>query len=243
MKKKTMRRLVYIVAIPLLLICFYKVYLHVERDRQYQSLDNVFKEMNYASVHSEGLVKLPNLSIALDSSQAYRKPDRIKGLPIKNTLVQEDEIIAAYVGLNNVLFLEYGKQLSPNIFLYINWYYKDSKLTESVEIANSDTSWAFATATYDIEDEAFKQTNNLAETLKRQYGFSSSKGLPSLQLTDTKEVLEYLKPYGLDANWIRAKSDYMLNDVVLKRWFDKGSQRYSFDNLGDVKIERLDIFQ
>ncbi|WP_416222663.1 TipC family immunity protein [Streptococcus cuniculi] len=35
----------------------------------------------------------------------------------------------------------------------------------------------------------------------------------------------------------------MLYDVVLKRWFEKGSQRYSFDNLGNVKIERLDIFR
>ncbi|MBF0778971.1 TipC family immunity protein [Streptococcus cuniculi] len=52
-----------------------------------------------------------------------------------------------------------------------------------------------------------------------------------------------MKPYGLDANWIREKSDYMLYDVVLKRWFEKGSQRYSFDNLGNVKIERLDIFR
>lgn len=97
----------------------------------------------------------------------------------------------------------------------------------------------FAKTYYDIEDA--DEGISLAESLKGMYHFSSSKGLPSLQLTDTKEVLEYLKPYGIDANWIREKSDYMLNDVVLKRWFEKGSQRYSFDNLGNVKIERLEL--
>ncbi|MGT2950078.1 hypothetical protein BU202_02985 [Streptococcus cuniculi] len=235
MKKKTIRRLLYIVAIPILLILSYQVYRHVE----YKSLDNVFKEMNYAEVYPDGPVKLPHLNNVLDSSQAYRKPDRIKGLPIKNTLLQEDESIVVYVGLKDIMVLKYTKELSPDQYIYINWYYKDNQLTESVEISNSNNSLSFVVAYHDIveADEGI----SLAETLKGMYHFSSTKGLPSLQLTDTKEVLEYLKPYGLDANWIREKSDYMLNDVVLKRWFDKGSQRYSFDNLGDVKIERLEM--
>ena len=76
----------------------------------------------------------------------------------------------------------------------------------------------------------------MQEYLKSTYWFSSSKGLPSLQLTEKEEVLNYLKTYGIDATWLREKSSYILNDVVLKTWFEKGSQHYSFDNLGDAKI-------
>lgn len=119
MKKKTVKKLTYILIIPLLIIFSYKVYIHIEKDRQYQSLDNVFKEMNYAAVHSEGLVKLPNLSVALDSSQAFKKPDIIKGLPLKNTILQEDESIDVFVGLKSVMVLEYTKVLSPEQYIYI----------------------------------------------------------------------------------------------------------------------------
>ncbi|MGF0122767.1 TipC family immunity protein [Streptococcus suis] len=52
-----------------------------------------------------------------------------------------------------------------------------------------------------------------------------------------------MKTYGLDATWLREKSSYILNDVVLKTWFEKGSQRYSFDNLGDVKIVESSVLK
>ncbi|MBF0778973.1 hypothetical protein [Streptococcus cuniculi] len=118
MKKKTMRRLLYIVAIPLLLILSYKIYLHVERGREYQSLDNVFKEMNYAALYPDDLVRLPNLSNVLNSSQAFRYPDSIKSLPIKNTLLQKDESLAVVIGFNDVIALEYKKKYHQ-IYFYI----------------------------------------------------------------------------------------------------------------------------
>lgn len=112
------RRLLYIVAIPFLFILFYKLYTYIEYDKQYKSLDNVFKEMNYAAIHFKGLVEFPNLSTALESNQAYRKPDMIKGLPIKNTLLQEDESMVVYVGLKNIMMLEYKKELYLDQYIY-----------------------------------------------------------------------------------------------------------------------------
>ncbi|HEM2746479.1 TPA: TipC family immunity protein [Streptococcus suis] len=64
-----------------------------------------------------------------------------------------------------------------------------------------------------------------------------------MQLTEKEEVLNYLKTYGIDATWLREKSSYILNDVVLKTWFEKGGQRYSFDNLGDVKIVESSVLK
>ncbi len=113
--------------------------------------------------------------------------------------------------------------------------YRDKKLLESIEISNSSSSLVWAKSNYWI-DKKKGETVNLQEYLESAYWFSSSKGLPSLQLTEKEELLNYLNTYGIDATWLREKSSYILNDVVLKTWFEKGSQRYSFDNLGDVKI-------
>ncbi|MBF0778972.1 hypothetical protein [Streptococcus cuniculi] len=74
-------------------------------------------------------------------------------------------------------------------------------MIEGLEISNSDTSLVFATAAYDVEDEATKRRETLKEALEGIYNFSSTKGLPSLQLTDTKEVLEY------KALWARCQLD------------------------------------
>ena len=62
---------------------------------------------------------------------------------------------------------------------------------------------------------------------------------PNFYLTNPNEVLEYLKPHGIDEAWINEKSHFMLYDVVLARWFKNGSKRYSVDNLGDVEIVPL----
>ncbi|MGT2964064.1 TipC family immunity protein [Streptococcus acidominimus] len=37
--------------------------------------------------------------------------------------------------------------------------------------------------------------------------------------------------------WLREKSSFVLNEILLKPWFEKGSQRYSFEDLGNLQIE------
>ena len=81
-----------------------------------------------------------------------------------------------------------------------------------------------------LDLEAYKELSRQSKT---------GDSIPNFYLTNPNEVLEYLKPYGIDEAWINEKSHFMLYDVVLERWFKNGSQRYSVDNLGDVEIVPL----
>ncbi|WP_105256825.1 TipC family immunity protein [Streptococcus suis] len=212
----------------------FKVFNYYSQKIKYNSLENVFSEMNYAEVYSGALKGLPDLSAALGSSQSFREPDRITELPV---LVNDPDggEVSIFVGLEQMFSVEYSKSLGNNVYLYIDYEYRDKKLLESIEISNSSSSLVWAKSNYWIDKKRGEMVN-LQEYLESAYWFSSSKGLPSLQLTEKEELLNYLNTYGIDATWLREKSSYVLNDVVLKTWFEKGSQRYSFDKLGDVKI-------
>ncbi|HFI0298104.1 TPA: TipC family immunity protein, partial [Streptococcus suis] len=166
--------------------------------------------------------------------QSFREPDRITELPV---LVNDPDggEVSIFVGLEQAFSIEYSKKLGNDTYLYIDYEYRDKKLLGSIEISNSNSSLVWAKSDYWI-DKKGGEAVNLQEYLESSYWFSSSKGLPSLQLTEKEELLNYLNTYGIDATWLREKSSYILNNVVLKTWFEKGSQRYSFDNLGDVKI-------
>ncbi|MFI3065445.1 TipC family immunity protein [Streptococcus suis] len=212
----------------------FKAFNYYSQKIKYNSLENVFLEMNYAEVYSGALKGLPDLSTVLGSSQSFREPDRITELPV---LVNDPDggEVSIFVGLEQAFSIEYSKKLGNDTYLYIDYEYRDKKLLGSIEISNSNSSLVWAKSDYWI-DKKRGEAVNLQEHLESSYWFSSSKGLPSLQLTEKEEVLNYLKTYGIDATWLREKSSYILNDVVLKTWFEKGGQRYSFDNLGDVKI-------
>ncbi|HEM3463490.1 TPA: TipC family immunity protein [Streptococcus suis] len=212
----------------------FKVFNYYSQKVKYNSLENVFLEMNYAEVYSGALKGLPDLSTVLGSPQSFREPDRITELPVLVNAPDGGEV-SIFVGLEQAFSIEYSKKLGNDTYLYIDYEYRDKKLLGSIEISNSNSSLVWAKSDYWI-DKKRGEAVNLQEHLESSYWFSSSKGLPSLQLTEKEEVLNYLKTYGIDATWLREKSSYILNNVVLKTWFEKGSQRYSFDNLGDVKI-------
>lgn len=217
----------------------------------YQSVDNVFLEMNHAAVHYENnilhlpnwssvnVLGLPNLSTVLESERRYKDTYQIIRLPIQTGLPQKEDIVVI-VGQYQTFGLEFRKELEENIFLYITFTYKDDKLIEGVEISNSDISLSDALQGYYV-DKKKEAVSNKQESLELTYWFSSSRGLPTLQLTHPKDVLDYLKPYDIDEQWIQEKSEYMLYNIILKRWFENGSQRYSFENLGKVEIVSLDF--
>ncbi|MBM7267958.1 TipC family immunity protein [Streptococcus sp. 2018037] len=234
MKHKFSKYFFIIVIIVTSSFLIFKVFNYYSQKTQYNSLENVFLEMNYAEVYSGSLKGLPDLSTILGSPQSFREPDQIIGLGIDGDLF-DNESLQVIVGINETFIVEYRRLISENVYLYICYNYRERKLKETIEISNSDDSLAWAESGYWI-DKKRGETVNLQEYLESTYWFSSSKGLPSLQLTEKEEVLNYLKTYGIDAAWLREKSSYVLNDVVLKTWFEKGTQRYSFDNLGDVKI-------
>ncbi|HFI0435759.1 TPA: TipC family immunity protein [Streptococcus suis] len=241
MKHKFSKYFFIIVIIVTSSFLIFKVFNYYSQKIKYNSLENVFLEMNYAEVYSGALKGLPDLSAALGSPQSFREPDRITELPV---LVNDPDggEVSIFVGLEQMFSVEYSKSLGNSVYLYIDYEYRDKKLLESIEISNSSSSLVWAKSNYWI-DKKRGEAVKLQEHLESSYWFSSSKGLPSLQLTEKEEVLNYLNTYGIDATWLREKSSYILNDVVLKTWFEKGSQRYSFDNLGDVKIIESSILK
>ena len=202
-----------------------------------ESLSNVFLEMNYAETHSGILPGLADFSRAVDGTQSFRDPDWIIPIGLDADL-SENESLEVIVGFEETFIIEYQQLLSDGRYLYIKYEYNDKKLNQSVEISDSKWSVAYDLASYNIlhKDEG-KLDLEAYKELSRQSKTGDS--IPNFYLTNPNEVLEYLKPHGIDEAWINEKSHFMLYDVVLKRWFKNGSQRYSVDNLGDVEIVPL----
>ena len=207
--------------------------------RVYESLSNVFLEMNYAETHSGILPGLADFSKAVDGSQSFRDPDWIIPIGLDAGL-SENESLKVIVGFEETFIIEYQQLLSDGRYLYVKYDYNDKKLSQSVEISDSKWSVAYDLASYNIlhKDEG-KLDLEAYKELSRQSKTGDS--IPNFYLTNPNEVLEYLKPYGIDEAWINEKSHFMLYDVVLERWFKNGSQRYSVDNLGDVEIVPLNF--
>ncbi|WP_209307169.1 TipC family immunity protein, partial [Streptococcus acidominimus] len=59
----------------------------------------------------------------------------------------------------------------------------------------------------------------------------------------SEKFFQILSENNLDPKWLREKSSFVLNEILLKPWFDKGSQRYSFENLGNLKIEESTLLK
>ena len=51
------------------------------------------------------------------------------------------------------------------------------------------------------------------------------------------EFLQKLATYGKDRTWLKKQSKKVVEQYILGTWFKNGSSRYSFKNLGDMKIE------
>ena len=221
----------------LTLFGLYRVYQKNYYKRVYESLSNVFLEMNYAETHSGILPGLADFSKAVDGSQSFRDPDWIIPIGLDAGL-SENESLEVIVGFEETFIIEYQQLLSDGRYLYIKYDYNDKKLNQSVEISDSKWSVAYELASYNI---LHKDEGKLDLEAYKELSLQSKTGdlIPNFYLTNPNEVLDYLKPHGIDEAWINEKSHFMLYDVVLKRWFKNGSQRYSVDNLGDVEIVSL----
>lgn len=242
MKKAVMVLFIIVLTIGGLMVG-YNLWLRQEKENIYQSLDNVFLEINYGAVDSvTNRFHLPNPSIALNSDDLLDIEDKetLKPLLLNQTNLPENEDIFVILGIEKVFVLHHRTLLKQDTYLHITYTYKNNKLVQDIEISNSDKSLTEAVQNHCI-DTKMGLSINKKESLATAYWFSSSQGMPSLQLTEKEEVLAYLKPYGIDEEWIQKKADYMLYDIVLKRWFEKGSQRYSFEYLGNIEIVPLDF--
>ena len=52
--------------------------------------------------------------------------------------------------------------------------------------------------------------------------------------------MDYLKDYDIDQTWLATKSDQILYTYFLDIWFKEGSQHYSKENMGDLKVKYSD---
>ena len=231
--KKILKIILITVVGFLTLFGLYRVYQKNYYKRVYESLSNVFLEMNYAETHSGVLPGLADFSKAVDGSQSFRDPDWIIPIGLDAGL-SENESLKVIVGFEETFIIEYQQLLSDGRYLYIKYDYNDKKLNQSVEISDSKWSVAYSLAGYNIRNKDSGEIN-----MESYFKRSGTVDKPNFYLTNPNEVLEYLKPYGIDEAWIKEKSHFMLYDVVLARWFKNGSQRYSVDNLGDVEIVPL----
>ena len=235
--KKILKILVITILVFLTLFGLYRVYQKNYYKEVYESLSNVFLEMNYAEVKSGILPGLADFSKAVDGSQSFRDPDWIIPIGLDAGL-SENESLKVIVGFEETFIIEYQQLLSDGRYLFIRYNYKNKNLNQTIGISDSKSSLAYYLAGYNIRNkdkgkldlEAYKKLSRQSKT---------GDSIPNFYLTNPNEVLEYLKPHGIDEAWIKEKSHFMLYDVVLERWFKNGSQRYSVDNLGDVEIVPL----
>lgn len=84
----------------------------------YESLSNVFLEMNYAEINSGILSGLADFSKAVDGSQSFRDPDWIIPIGLDAGL-SENESLEVIVGFEETFIIEYQQLLSDGRYLYI----------------------------------------------------------------------------------------------------------------------------
>lgn len=52
-----------------------------------------------------------------------------------------------------------------------------------------------------------------------------------------QQLLDQLATYGKDRAWLKKQSKKVAEQYILGTWFKNGSSRYSWKNLGDMKIK------
>ncbi|CYU53556.1 hypothetical protein [Streptococcus suis] len=108
MKHKFSKYFFIIVIIVTSSFLIFKVFNYYSQKTQYNSLENVFLEMNYAEVYSGALKGLPDLSTVLGSSQSFREPNRITELPVLVNAPDGGEV-SIFIGLEQAFSIEYSK--------------------------------------------------------------------------------------------------------------------------------------
>ena len=205
---------------------------------EYLSLSNPIQELYYGETRYKNFLVIPPFSKLIRSNQAYSSTESWIRYPAN--FINEGEQLALFVSRYDAMFIEYKKKLFNGVHLIITYYYNNSRLIETVEISYGNLSSAFAQQ--QVEDSK-KDGLNVDETIAGVYKFYNLDYPKQKNMINPTEVLEYLKPYHIDKAWLEKKSHEILYDDFLNIWFEKGSQRYSKDNLGDLKIERADIFR
>ncbi|AGK70939.1 Uncharacterised protein [Streptococcus cristatus] len=205
------------------------------RYRDYDSLKNPIDEIYYASVHYKNILGLPVMSRIIESNTAYvGEPAWINYHREKPSLA-DDEDLQLYINSDGLLAVLYSKKLSGETYLNIDYVYEEGFVKQNVSIAFSNVS--------DFTVQAFiNESKNRGYVRTADEIYRSLRGGEPLRksLVSKEEILDYLKDYDIDQTWLAEKSDQILYTYFLDIWFKEGSQRYSKENMGDLKVKYSD---
>lgn len=205
------------------------------RYRDYDSLKKPIDEIYYASVHYKNILGLPDMSKIIESNTAYvGEPAWIYYRRAKPRLA-DDEDLQLYINSDGLLAVLYSKKLSGDTYLNIDYVYEDSLVKQNVSIAFSKVSDFTVQA---LIDQSKKMGYD--ETASEIYRFNGMEEPPPKSLVSKEEILDYLKDYDIGQAWLAEKSDQILYTYFLDIWFKEGSQRYSKENMGDMKVKYSD---
>ena len=187
------------------------------RYRDYDPLKNPIDEIYYASVHYKNILGLPDMSKIIRSNTAY------VGEPAWINYHREKPRLAN------------GEKLSGDTYLNVDYVYEDNFVKQNVSIAFSKVS---DFTVQELIDQAKKM--GYVETASEIYRFNGMEEPPRKSLVSKEEILDYLKDYDIDQAWLATKSDQILYTYFLDIWFKEGSQRYSKENMGNLKVKYSD---
>ena len=205
------------------------------RYREYDSLKNPIDEIYYVSVHYKNILGLPDMSKIIRSNTAYvGEPAWIYYHREKPSLA-DDEDLQLYINSDGLLAVLYSKKLSGETYLNIDYVYEEGFVKQNVSVAFSKVS--------DFTVQAFineSKNRGYVRTADEIYRSIGGEEPPRKSLVSKEEILDYLKDYDIDQAWLAEKSDQILYTYFLDIWFKEGSQRYSKENMGNLKVKYSD---
>ncbi|RSK03757.1 hypothetical protein D8809_03280 [Streptococcus gordonii] len=205
------------------------------RYRDYDSLKNPIDEIYYASVHYKNILGLPDMSKIIRSNTAYvGEPAWIYYHREKPSLA-DDEDLQLYINSDGLLAVLYSKKLSGDTYLNIDYVYENGFVKQNVSIAFSKVS-DFTVQAF-INESKNRGYVRTADEIYRSIGGGEP---PRKSLVSKEEILDYLNDYDIDQAWLAEKSDQILYTYFLDIWFKEGSQRYSKENMGNLKVKYSD---
>ena len=205
------------------------------RYREYDSLKNPIDEVYYASVHYKNILGLPDMSRIIRSNTAYVGEPAWINYHREKPRLANGEKLRLYVNSDGLLAVLYSKKLSGDTYLNIDYVYENGFVKQNVSIAFSKVSDFTVQA---LIDQSKKMGYD--ETASEIYRFNGMEEPPRKSLVSKEEILDYLKDYDIDQTWLATKSDQILYTYFLDIWFKEGSQRYSKENMGNLKVKYSD---
>ena len=202
------------------------------RYRDYNSLKNPIDEIYYASVRYKNILGLPDMSKIIRSNTAYVGEPAWINYHREKPRLANGEKLRLYVNSDGLLAVLYSKKLSGDTYLNIDYVYENGFVKQNVSIAFSKVSdFTIQAFINESKNRGYVRT---ADDIYRSLGGGEP---PRKSLVSKEEILDYLKDYDIEQAWLAEKSDQILYTYFLDIWFKEGSQRYSKENMGNLKVK------